>query len=666
MSQVAFGVATFEFQIQGPGDYTISNIHFLGGQVPGKQSVPRAELWGAIQTLCSADPDIDIDLGIDAAYVTNGVTNCTKLSAGSNGDLWSILYTILQYRTGTTNLFKVKSHLDKEGPKAIQERRINFLDLAGNYLADAVAEGMALRVQPMPQLQKSAKQSDCIGFIVAKRIAIIQADIWEKSDPSDRRYELEAIPLKEIPKQAAINASMFEQALLCGHRLEVTSRGHRCVNCLKQRGNSHYSFWAQQRCQPRPCAAQILSRFQAKVQESSRKQARHEADHKASSKAECEPAKPTPEAPTDEAACELPNTEQYAKRGGEDDTPGRYLDESQWVEVFRVKDPNHPGHKWPNFPAQSIPPVEQPVNCLSLQAKQAQVNQASGTDESANTSVTSGQTAALTTETQLVDSSSNPAASSQDALPVHGHKSRVETNHFDLEDFCMPEDDEQHHCDNYDLEPWGEEPIDCAVDYESVFRGCTSRDLSCPTRSHSKHPFPTAVPSGWTTAARLPTTVEVGRRLQGKQKAAGTPYSGIIPLGTQSEKVIRKRKIQEINASTAKALKQARITATANLNANRHLLNSKLDEHGYSGEANYNFSTTDEIHISHKLKAIREDPNGVYCHRCGSWNTGGALRSFKNECQGEIPPCKAFQFRMLELGCVPKQGRCIPKHGKRR
>ena len=146
VSQVAFGVATFEFHIKGPDDYNISNIHFLGGQVPGKQSVPRADLWGAIQTLCRADPEVDIDLGIDAAYVTNGVTNCTKLIAGSNGDLWSIMYVIMQYRTGTTNIFKVKSHLDKAGPKAIQEKRINFLDLAGNFLADSVAESMALRV----------------------------------------------------------------------------------------------------------------------------------------------------------------------------------------------------------------------------------------------------------------------------------------------------------------------------------------------------------------------------------------------------------------------------------------------------------------------------------------------------------------------------------------
>ena len=48
---VSQGVATFEFDTKGPGDFNISDVHFLGGQVPGKQSVPRAELWGDIQTL---------------------------------------------------------------------------------------------------------------------------------------------------------------------------------------------------------------------------------------------------------------------------------------------------------------------------------------------------------------------------------------------------------------------------------------------------------------------------------------------------------------------------------------------------------------------------------------------------------------------------------------
>ncbi len=84
ITQVAFGAASFSFK-HGQGTcYELEEVGCIGGQVPGKQTVPRAELWGGIQTLIRAHPDWDIDLGIDASYVTKGCTNRAKLSSGSN------------------------------------------------------------------------------------------------------------------------------------------------------------------------------------------------------------------------------------------------------------------------------------------------------------------------------------------------------------------------------------------------------------------------------------------------------------------------------------------------------------------------------------------------------------------------------------------------------
>ena len=46
---------------------------FLGGQVPNRQTVPRAELWRAIQVLSRFDETTNIQIPIDAKYVMRGI-----------------------------------------------------------------------------------------------------------------------------------------------------------------------------------------------------------------------------------------------------------------------------------------------------------------------------------------------------------------------------------------------------------------------------------------------------------------------------------------------------------------------------------------------------------------------------------------------------------------
>ena len=54
--QFAFGVATFSLQFLFCGtSFELERIGFTGGQVPGRQTVPRAEFWGAIQVLSRFD-----------------------------------------------------------------------------------------------------------------------------------------------------------------------------------------------------------------------------------------------------------------------------------------------------------------------------------------------------------------------------------------------------------------------------------------------------------------------------------------------------------------------------------------------------------------------------------------------------------------------------------
>ena len=89
--QVAFGVATFSLQPMSDTSFKLLRTGFLGGQVPGTQTVPRAELWGAIQILSWIDEKSNIQIPIDAKYVTGGIVHRGDLEQGPNGDLWSIL-----------------------------------------------------------------------------------------------------------------------------------------------------------------------------------------------------------------------------------------------------------------------------------------------------------------------------------------------------------------------------------------------------------------------------------------------------------------------------------------------------------------------------------------------------------------------------------------------
>ena len=64
--QVAFGVATFSWQPQSDTSFKLLRTGYLGVQAPGRQTVPRAELWGAIQIRRRVDEKSNVQIPIDA------------------------------------------------------------------------------------------------------------------------------------------------------------------------------------------------------------------------------------------------------------------------------------------------------------------------------------------------------------------------------------------------------------------------------------------------------------------------------------------------------------------------------------------------------------------------------------------------------------------------
>ena len=61
----------------------VATYWFLGRPVPSRQTVPRAEVWGAIQILSRVDEKSNIQIPIGAKYVTRGITGTCGQSCSS-------------------------------------------------------------------------------------------------------------------------------------------------------------------------------------------------------------------------------------------------------------------------------------------------------------------------------------------------------------------------------------------------------------------------------------------------------------------------------------------------------------------------------------------------------------------------------------------------------
>ena len=112
------------------------------------------------------------------------------LEQGLNGDLWSILFQLIDERSGVTDVIKVKSHLEDVGPSVITQNKIGFHHTLANPLADVMAEEAAKRLLPDLNLNRKAKKAERIGIGVAKRL-------WEKRGSAGDIYELEPLVAAE-------------------------------------------------------------------------------------------------------------------------------------------------------------------------------------------------------------------------------------------------------------------------------------------------------------------------------------------------------------------------------------------------------------------------------------------------------------------------------------
>ena len=238
--RVAFGVATFSLQPLSDTSFNLLRSGFLGGQVPGRQKVPRAELWRAIQILSRIDEKSNIQIPIDAKYVTRSIAHRVDLEQGPNGDFWSIFFQLIDGRSGVPDVIKVKSHLEDDGPSVIAQNKIGFHHMLANSLADVVAEEAAERLLPDLNLERKAKKAERVGIGVAKSLALVQADIWAKRGAAGDICELEPLVVAEETSTRSAIEKVVDELVQQGHFLIRHNRGlkSRLATCTAPTDNS--------------------------------------------------------------------------------------------------------------------------------------------------------------------------------------------------------------------------------------------------------------------------------------------------------------------------------------------------------------------------------------------------------------------------------------------
>ena len=148
-------------------------------RLPGKQTTPRAELWAAIQFILRASPEAHVEIRIDASYVTRGVIRRNQPAKRENGDLWCLIFQLIDEREGSTQLFKITSHIEDKGGAATTDGLISSAHMLGNSLADAAPEQANEMVQPLYGTIQAAEEAEVIALLVAKSIALIQPHDWQ-------------------------------------------------------------------------------------------------------------------------------------------------------------------------------------------------------------------------------------------------------------------------------------------------------------------------------------------------------------------------------------------------------------------------------------------------------------------------------------------------------
>ena len=110
--------------------------------MPGRQTVPRAELNAILEAMRTAPPQRTLRCHPDATYVARALPldaeeRRRKHHAGNNGDLWREYDSLLEAKGTELAAERVPAHVSTT--ELVAGARISLVGFAGNLLADAAA-----------------------------------------------------------------------------------------------------------------------------------------------------------------------------------------------------------------------------------------------------------------------------------------------------------------------------------------------------------------------------------------------------------------------------------------------------------------------------------------------------------------------------------------------
>ncbi|MCP3971767.1 MAG: hypothetical protein GY717_15885 [Rhodobacteraceae bacterium] len=245
--RVGAGAAVVEYQ-QGMADDDgfpqIAGVAITASAVPGKRTVPRAEVW-AVATAARAadDPSALRQVCSDASYVVNGICATEqkrrRLRAAQNGDVWRALFG--EAPTGPDCCRKVKGHLTYQ---QVLDGAATYEAYVGNHVADAAAGAEAAAAQFPGFVMEDIERWEAVAYCVARRLSAVEFALW-KAQPQ----QVPAPP--PPPEPSKLSVDQAAQALTKA----VEDGGHvsaggwvKCVCCQARRRFCCYSFWAFTRC----------------------------------------------------------------------------------------------------------------------------------------------------------------------------------------------------------------------------------------------------------------------------------------------------------------------------------------------------------------------------------------------------------------------------------
>ena len=119
------------------------------------------------------------------------------------------------------------------GPSVIKQNKIAFHHMLANSLADVVAEEAAKRLLPDLNLERKAKWTERVGVGVAKRLALVQADMWAKRSEVGDIFELDPLLVEEATCTRTVFSALVDELAHQGHSLVRHRSAMQSLQCVQ-------------------------------------------------------------------------------------------------------------------------------------------------------------------------------------------------------------------------------------------------------------------------------------------------------------------------------------------------------------------------------------------------------------------------------------------------